>query len=227
LDNANLFASKGQFSDNAPMQPRLPRIRRTAAALIACGALGFATALAAQTGDERSLACQAGTTVRDAASAAWQSAQTLSSYALGLLGVDYKFGGNTPESGLDCSGLVHYVFQQVTGISLPRSAREMSLIGDRVAVEDLKPGDLVFFNTRRFEFSHVGIYLGDNQFIHAPRRGREVEVAMLDKRYWQQRFNGARRLVGVLPGMIPPFISEAQAKPAEPPAVIAPAPVAE
>lgn len=152
----------------------------------------------------------------DAATAAWHSTQALSSYALGLLGVRYKFGGNSPETGLDCSGLVQYVFQQVTGVTLPRTAREMSRIGDHVAVADLMPGDLVFFNTRRFAFSHVGIYLGENQFIHSPRRGREVEVTTIDKRYWQKRFNGARRLVGVLPDMLPTLVSEATAAPAAP-----------
>jgi hypothetical protein len=95
----------------------------------------------------------------------------------------------------------------------------MSGVGDAVAIADLKPGDLVFFNTRRFAFSHVGIYLGDNQFIHAPRRGREVEVTTLDKRYWQTRFNGARRLVGVLPGLVPSLVTEAHAAaPEAPPA---------
>jgi len=153
-----------------------------------------------------------------AATSAWQTTQELSSYALGLLGVNYKFGGNTPETGLDCSGLVRYVFQQVTGVDLPRTAKAMSGVGDSVAITDLKPGDLVFFNTRRFAFSHVGIYLGDNQFIHAPRRGREVEVTTLDKRCWQSRFNGARRLVGVLPGLVPSLVTEAYAAAPEQPA---------
>ena len=103
------------------------------------------------------------------------------------------------------------MFQQVTGVDLPRTAKAMSGVGASVPIADLKPGDLVFFNTRRFAFSHVGIYLGDNQFIHAPRTGREVEVTTLDKRYWQTRFNGARRLVGVLPGLIPALVSEARA----------------
>ena len=95
------------------------------------------------------------------------------------------------------------MFQQVTGVTLPRSAKELSRMGDKVALADLRPGDLVFFNTRRFAFSHVGIYLGDNRFIHAPRRGREVEIATIDAGYWQKHFNGARRLIGVLPEMIP------------------------
>src|SRR5262245_10385648 len=159
--------------------------------------------------------------VRAAASSAWEAARNLSSTALELIGIRYKWGGTTPASGLDCSGLVQFVFQQATGVTLPRSAKEMSRLGDRVALSDLQPGDLVFFNTRRFAFSHVGIYLGDSRFIHAPRRGREVEVTTIDQSYWQKRFNGARRLLGVLPEMVAPLVTPAVA------ATFLPEPVAE
>jgi hypothetical protein len=133
----------------------------------------------------------------------WHGAQDLAIYALGLIGVDYKFGGNTPDGGLDCSGLVRYVFQQVTGVTLPRTSQEISRLGQKIRLTELMPGDLVFFNTRRLQFSHVGIYLGDNRFIHAPRPGGEVEIVTLSKGYWQQRFDGARRLVRAIPGVIP------------------------
>src|SRR4029450_3023826 len=142
-------------------------------------------------------------TAKAAAANAWHGAQDVAIYALGLIGVDYRFGGETPEGGVDCSGLVRYVFQQVTGVTLPRTAKELSKLGNKVASADLAPGDLVFFNTRRFPFSHVGIYLGDNRFIHAPSTGSEVEIARLSEGYWQKHFNGARRLVGVLPSLIP------------------------
>jgi cell wall-associated NlpC family hydrolase len=141
----------------------------------------------------------------------WSGAQDVAIYALGMIGVDYRFGGNTPEDGLDCSGLVRYVFQEVTGVTLPRTSKEMSRLGAPVATADLRPGDLVFFNTRRFQFSHVGIYLGDNRFIHAPSQGSEVEIARLSESYWHRQFNGARRLVGVLPGLVPSVISPALA----------------
>jgi cell wall-associated NlpC family hydrolase len=134
---------------------------------------------------------------------AWHSAQDLAIYALGLIGVDYRFGGTTPERGLDCSGLVRYVFQQVTGVMLPRTAQEISRLGKKIPLTELMPGDLVFFNTRRLQFSHVGIYLGEDRFIHAPRQGGEVEIVTLSKGYWQKRFDGARRLVGALPPLIP------------------------
>ena len=155
----------------------------------------------------------AATRVKTAAATALRSAQDLATAALDLIGIRYKWGGSTPETGLDCSGLVRYVFQQVTGVTLPRTAKDMSHLGTSVAIGDLQPGDLVFFNTRRFAFSHVGIYLGDNQFVHAPRRGREVEVATLDSGFWQSRFNGARRMAGVLPSLLPALVGEAMAAP--------------
>jgi cell wall-associated NlpC family hydrolase len=144
---------------------------------------------------------------RSTARSVWSGAQDVAIFALGLIGVDYRWGGETPEDGLDCSGLVRHVFQQVTGFTLPRTSREMSRLGRTVGSGELKAGDLVFFNTRRFAYSHVGIYLGDDRFIHAPSRGSEVEIAELSNSYWRKHFNGARRLVGVLPGLVP----EAQA----------------
>ncbi|MEO8676281.1 MAG: C40 family peptidase [Casimicrobiaceae bacterium] len=193
-----------------------------ATTLIAAAPTAFA-----QSAPEPSLADSATAAVKGAASTAWHTTQNLASSALDLIGIRYKWGGTTPAGGLDCSGLVQFVFQQVTGVTLPRSTKELSRIGDAVALSELQPGDLVFFNTRRFAFSHVGIYVGDNRFIHAPRRGREVEVATFDKNYWQQHFNGARRLVGVLPEMMPALIAEASATaphagaPAESPAELA------
>src|SRR2546430_2178396 len=92
-----------------------------------------------------------------------------------------------------------------------RTARELSQVGASVSLDDLQVGDLVFFNTRNYAFSHVGLYLGDNRFIHAPRRGRDVEITTLSRDYWQRHFNGARRLVGVLPSLIPGMFPEALA----------------
>lgn len=141
-------------------------------------------------------------TVQSAADSVVQSAQGVTTYALELIGVRYKFGGETPERGLDCSGLVKYVFEQVTGVALPHSARGQANVGEKVDMEELRPGDLVFFNTRRFAYSHVGIYLGDNSFIHAPNRRGAVRITSIDDRFWKKRFNGARRLLGVMPGAV-------------------------
>jgi cell wall-associated NlpC family hydrolase len=163
--------------------------------------------------DDASFADAARTAVTDVAGKVRNGAQELAVYALGLLGVRYRFGGESPESGLDCSGLVRHVFQQVTGVTLPRTAAEMSRVGDGIAKHELEPGDLVFFNTRRMPFSHVGIYLGGNRFVHAPARGREVEVADLGNRYWQRQFDGARRIAGALPVLVSPLIASANAAP--------------
>ena len=192
------------------------RLRALAVAAAATTLIAAAPTAFAQSAPTPSLADTATAAVKDAASTAWHTTQSLTSSALDLIGIRYKWGGTTPAGGLDCSGLVQFVFQQVTGVTLPRSTKELSRIGDAVAMTELQPGDLVFFNTRRFAFSHVGIYVGDNRFIHAPRRGREVEVATFDKNYWQKHFNGARRLVGVLPEMLPALVTEAAAAAPEP-----------
>lgn len=121
-------------------------------------------------------------------------AQEFALRALSFIGVRYKWGGSTPDTGFDCSGLIRYVYAQLTGHSLPGNAQEISRIGEDVDRAALQPGDLVFFNTLRRPFSHVGIYLGDSRFVHAPSRGGAVEIVDMNQRYWQSRFNGARRL---------------------------------
>jgi cell wall-associated NlpC family hydrolase len=123
------------------------------------------------------------------------AAQDVILQGLKLVGVRYRFGGNDENSGLDCSGFVRLVFKDSIGASLPRTAREMSEMGQQVDTSQLKPGDLVFFNTMRRTFSHVGIYLGDNHFMHAPRTGAEVRVESMESSYWMQRYNGARRIL--------------------------------
>lgn len=115
--------------------------------------------------------------------------------ALSHLGIPYRFGGTSPETGLDCSGLVLNVFRNAVGLDLPRTARQMAGLGDKISRSDLQPGDLVFFNTMRRTFSHVGIYLGDGKLVHAPSRGGKVRVESIGTRYWAKRFNGARRLI--------------------------------
>ncbi|AFQ47811.1 C40 family peptidase [Burkholderia cepacia] len=119
--------------------------------------------------------------------------------ALNMIGVRYRWGGNSPDSGLDCSGFVRYVFQDTLGMSLPRRAEEMSRVGEKVSMSNLKPGDLVFFNTMRRTFSHVGIYIGDNKFVHSPSTGSTIRVDDLDSGYWEKRFTGARRIESEFP----------------------------
>lgn len=122
-------------------------------------------------------------------------AASLAIEAMSLVGIHYKLGGSSPEHGLDCSGLVRYVFREANGTELPRTSSEISRVGEKVDKKDLQPGDLVFFNTLKRAFSHVGIYLGDNKFIHAPSSGGTVRVDSMDLDYWKARFNGARRIV--------------------------------
>lgn len=113
--------------------------------------------------------------------------------AFSLLGTPYRWGGNSPDSGFDCSGLVGYVFRTI-GIDLPRVSRAMAGEGTKVASRDaLAEGDLVFFG-RRGRIDHVGIYIGDGQFLHAPRTGRDVTVSSLTSGYWAQKYLEARRI---------------------------------
>ncbi len=121
-------------------------------------------------------------------------AQDLVLNAMGFMGIPYKWGGTSPDTGFDCSGFVQFVFRQATGVILPRSSFDQVHYGVSVMREELQPGDLVFFNTLRAPFSHVGIYIGENRFIHSPSRGKSVEIVNITDSYWQKRFNGARRL---------------------------------
>ncbi len=115
--------------------------------------------------------------------------------AMGLLGTPYKIGGANPDKGVDCSGLVHYVYKQAANLDLPHSAKALSQNGAPVKKDDLQPGDLVFFHTLRKRFSHVGIYAGDGKFVHADsKQVKEVMVSSLDSQYWAKHFDGARRL---------------------------------
>lgn len=121
---------------------------------------------------------------------------TLLDKGFAFLGVRYRMGGNGPDAGgFDCSGLVRKVFGDALGLNLPRTASEMAQMGEKVASSELKPGDLVFFNTMRRTFSHVGIYLGDNKFLHSPSKGSAVRVEDMTEAYWTKRFTGGRRLI--------------------------------
>lgn len=114
--------------------------------------------------------------------------------AMGALGVPYRRGGNTFESGFDCSGFVRTMYEQTMGLMLPRRAEQQAAATQKIDRTELQPGDLVFFNTMRRAFSHVGIYVGDNKFIHSPKPGAEVRVEDMRVAYWNRRFDGARRV---------------------------------
>jgi hypothetical protein len=116
--------------------------------------------------------------------------------ALSLVGVGYRLGGEDAAGGFDCSGLVRHVLARAAGAPLPRSAREQSRAGRAVGRHELRAGDLVFFGTLGSANSHVGIYVGEGRFVHAPGQGRTVSVGSLDASYWRRHYSGARRIVG-------------------------------
>ena len=121
--------------------------------------------------------------------------KTMLKRALALLGTPYRWGGTSPEGGFDCSGLVGYVFRNSLGIELPRISRDMANVGELIRdPKTLVEGDLVFFSRRGKHVDHVGIYIGNGQFVHAPRTGKDVEVANLITGYWSQKFFQARRV---------------------------------
>ena len=115
-------------------------------------------------------------------------------HAMGFLGVQYQRGGDTVETGFDCSGFVKAIFEQTIGLALPRKAEQQAADTQRIDKKELVPGDLVFFNTMHRAYSHVGIYVGDGKFIHSPKPGAEVRIESLGAAYWNRRFDGARRV---------------------------------
>lgn len=137
---------------------------------------------------------QLGGPLQSARNAFGGKASELVMQAMGLLGVPYRSGGTSEEKGFDCSGFVRYMYEKSVGLVLPRRAEEQAKVTEEISRSELKPGDLVFFNTLKRTFSHVGIYVGDGKFIHAPRPGKAVRVDDMREAYWQQRFNGARRV---------------------------------
>ena len=119
-------------------------------------------------------------------------AQEIVLRTLALIDTGYVFGGQNPEAGLDCSGMVVHVFEQAAGLRLPHNAAQIARLAQPVERERLGPGDLVFFNTRGFAASHVGIYLGDGRFVHAPSSKGRVRIENMDNRYFAARFEGGR-----------------------------------
>lgn len=132
--------------------------------------------------------------VADKAYTVADKASDLVIHAMGFIGVPYRRGGSNAETGFDCSGFVRAIYKQTVGLILPRSADEQAASTQVIDKQELQPGDLVFFNTMRRAFSHVGIYVGDGKFIHSPRSGSEVRMEDMHMAYWQRRFDGARRV---------------------------------
>jgi len=169
------------------------------AAMLCAAAAGATSAVAADATDEPALPAP----VREPSDPAdaprfgdgvRNNVRAMINKALDLVGIRYRRGGANAETGFDCSGFVGYVVHEALGFVLPRTSRELSRAGEPVEKDELQPGDLVFFKTMRHAVSHVGIYLGDNQFVHAPRPGSAVRIEDLRDRYWAKRYNSARRI---------------------------------
>jgi cell wall-associated NlpC family hydrolase len=174
------------------------RLRSALSLTYSLAALTLALGVTPARADDESLRPDLGTrlanTISSSVGSVMAGAQNLVLNAMGFLGIPYRFGGATPEAGFDCSGFVQYVFRQAAGLMLPRSSFDQIRQGIAVAREELQVGDLVFFNTMRATASHVGIYIGENRFIHAPSRGKTVEIVDIENSYWRARYDGARRL---------------------------------
>jgi len=139
--------------------------------------------------------------------------EEISIQAMSLVGTPYRYGGNTPDSGFDCSGLVRYVVARAASVNLPRTTEAMGSRGVALERSEVASGDLVFFNTGGRPNSHVGIYVGQNRFVHAPSTGGTVRLEDMTKSYWASRYNGARRISGPLDAGDPPAMAQASPVP--------------
>jgi cell wall-associated NlpC family hydrolase len=178
--------------------PALPRVHLLTACstlvLSACGVLTLSQAPAPVAG-ERTAASRPAPEKHSsfaARHAAPAKAQDVVLYALGLVETGYTFGGKNPEAGLDCSGMVSHVFDKAAGLRLPGSAADIAQQGRAIEAAQLRPGDLVFFNTRHKPHSHVGIYIGDGRFVHAPNSHGKVRTESLESGWFAARFEEAR-----------------------------------
>ena len=124
--------------------------------------------------------------------AASEKGNEVTLFALGLIDTGYRFGGKNPEAGLDCSGMVSYIFARAAGLKISGSAADIASKGYPVERNRLRAGDLVFFNTRNASFSHVGVYIGDDRFVHAPSSNGRIRIDRLSAGYYAQRFEAAR-----------------------------------
>jgi cell wall-associated NlpC family hydrolase len=187
-------------SKQAPVRTGWRALGMGCVIVVCCQSLAFGQATAPAQDDltgflqEKGLAAKLGDQVSAASRAVGDKASELVVAAMGFLGVPYKRGGNHFEQGLDCSGFVRVIYEQTVGLVLPRRSAEQAAATQPIDKADLQPGDLVFFNTLKSAFSHVGIYVGDNKFIHAPRSGAVIRVEDMSVPYWRQRFDGARRV---------------------------------
>lgn len=142
--------------------------------------------------------------------------EEVSIQAMSLVGTPYRYGGNTPDSGFDCSGFVRYVVSRAASVNLPRTTEAMGTRGSSLSRGEVASGDLVFFNTTGRANSHVGIYVGQNRFVHAPSTGGTVRLEDMTKSYWASRYDGARRVVAAVNLPAPATVAPAPSAPSPP-----------
>lgn len=185
----------GLTARTLPIRRPAPCIRRV---ILPCLGLAFALLLAGCGGNSNTRPSSAPAPQRTwpaVAAADPAGANAVLMRAIGLVGTPYRYGGNTPESGFDCSGLVAYVYRDVLDLRLPRTSRELAQVqGPRIAPRELAPADLVFFGSSG-NVSHVGIYVGEGRFVHAPSTGGTVRLDHLDGSYWRDHYTGAKRVL--------------------------------
>ena len=174
------------------------RFKRISLAVSLVFSLAFASVAVAETAEEPSAAASAAPVKQNffgkVAGTVSGGSSTLINNAMQLIGVRYRWGDTAQQTGFDASAFVKYVFSDTLGFLFPNKSGDMSTVGSQVSRDKLKPGDLVFFNTLQRANSHVGIYVGEDKFIHAPARGASVRVDDMNSKYWEQRFDGARRV---------------------------------
>lgn len=183
------------MSPNVPhlLRPTARSIAWMACALLCLGLAGCGSAPVSSTRQGSTTPSIAGDADYFALTSASQAEEVVL-YAYGLMGTGYRFGGRNPEAGLDCSGMVSYIVEQVSGKRLPHNAARIADVTRPIGRGQLRPGDLVFFNTLDRRHSHMGVYLGDGRFVHAPNSRGTVRIDVLSNRYWNTRFDGARTL---------------------------------
>lgn len=177
------------------MTPVSPGLRRTMVALALLGMAALITACGGGKANRAAAPPPATGTWPSVVPANPQAANAVLMRAIGLVGTPYLYGGNTPESGFDCSGLVTYVYREMVDLKLPRTSRELAAVqGPKIEPRRLATGDLVFFGSRG-NVSHVGIYVGEGRFVHAPSTGGTVRLDSLGGHYWKDHYTGAKRVL--------------------------------
>ena len=196
--NKTLEQTQCSPNDALARRPRFGLAACVAVALLLVGCAGTPSDKSAWLDPQGSRNAKIDIDALDPVTAIAAAQHPLTRQALTHLGIDYRYGGDAPNEGFDCSGLIFYSAQTSLGLKLPRRSADLARVGQKIDRQELAIGDLVFFNTLGRRYSHVGIYLGNELFVHAPSSGGQVRVENITKQYWAKRYNGARRIDPVM-----------------------------